>query len=432
MGATPNVYLPGLTVWQSSIGNKMDLKSGYPFWTVKNGLLTPFPQLNQDLQAETVIIGGGITGALIADELSRHGHRVVVLERRDVGWGSSAASTALLQYEIDTHMVHLAEQYGEANAVMAYRSCAEAIVSLERLAAELGNVAFSRQKSLYFANQEADVDALKAELAMRKRFGFDVAWLEQRAIEADYGFSAPGAILSSLAARIDPYRMAYHLLENVVRRGSQVFDRTQVEQLITDDDGVNVRLRNGATLRCQQVIIASGYESQTWLPAPVAANRSSYAFVTDPLPREVLGKLGHTLVWESARPYLYLRSTQEGRLLIGGEDDDEDIAERRDARVMEKARTLAAKVETLWPDLEINPTFCWGGTFAETDDGLPYFGPHEALGPRVHFAMAYGGNGITYSMIGAQLLRALIEGREHPLGALFSFQREPSMASTRR
>ncbi|BBI75841.1 hypothetical protein HAALTHF_50730n [Vreelandella aquamarina] len=35
MGATPNVYLPGLTVWQSSIGNKMDLKSGYPFWTVK-------------------------------------------------------------------------------------------------------------------------------------------------------------------------------------------------------------------------------------------------------------------------------------------------------------------------------------------------------------------------------------------------------------
>ena len=401
----------------------MDLKSGYPFWTVKNGLLTAFPQLTHDHQTETVIIGGGITGALIADELSRHGHQVVVLERRDVGWGSSAASTALLQYEIDTHMVHLAEQYGEANAVMAYRSCAEAIHSLERLAAELGNVAFSRQQSLYFASHDGGVEALKAELAMRKRFGFDVAWLDQRALESDYGFSAPGAILSSLAASIDPYRMAYHLLENVVRRGGGVFDRTQVERLEPNAEGVEVILRNGATLRCQQVIIAAGYESQSWLPEPVAENRSSYAFVTDPLPLDVLGKLSHTLVWESARPYLYLRSTQDGRLLIGGEDDEEDIPERRDARVMEKAQTLAAKVEALWPGLKINPTFCWGGTFAETDDGLPYFGPHEALGPRVHFAMAYGGNGITYSMIGAQLLRALIEGRQHPLSALFSFQR---------
>ncbi|WP_243470501.1 FAD-dependent oxidoreductase [Vreelandella lionensis] len=125
----------------------MDLKSGYPFWTVKNGLLTAFPQLTHDHQTETVIIGGGITGALIADELSRHGHQVVVLERRDGGWGSSAASTALLQYGIDTHMVHLAEQYGEANAVMAYSSCAEAIHSLERLAAELGKVALAVKRA---------------------------------------------------------------------------------------------------------------------------------------------------------------------------------------------------------------------------------------------------------------------------------------------
>ncbi|GGC77085.1 NAD(P)/FAD-dependent oxidoreductase [Vreelandella lutescens] len=401
----------------------MDLKSGYPFWAVKNGLLTAFPQLTHDHQTATVVIGGGITGALIADELSRHGHHVVVLERRDVGWGSSAASTALLQYEIDTHMVHLAEQYGEANAVMTYRRCADAIHSLERLAAELGNVAFSRQESLYFASHEGDVAALKSEFAMRKRYGFEVTWLDRRAIETGYGFSAPGAILSSLAASVDPYRMAYHLLENVVRRGGGVFDRTQVERLKPNDEGVEVVLRNGATLRCEQVIIAAGYESQSWLPESVAANRSSYAFVTDPLPRDVLGKLGHTLVWESARPYLYLRSTQDGRLLIGGEDDEEDIPDRRDKRVMEKAQTLAAKVEALWPSLKINPTFCWGGTFAETDDGLPYFGPHEALGPRVHFAMAYGGNGITYSMIGAQLLRALIEQRPHPLSGLFSFQR---------
>ncbi|WFE72868.1 FAD-dependent oxidoreductase [Halomonas sp. M1] len=401
----------------------MDLKSGYPFWAVKNGLLTAFPQLIRDHECEVVIIGGGITGALIANELSRHGHHVVVVERREVGWGSSAASTALLQYEIDTHMVDLAEQYGEANAVMAYHACADAILTLEGLAAELGNVAFERHQSLYYASNEEDVAALKAELVLRQQHGFDVTWLERHEVLSTYGFEAPGAILSELGASIDPYRMAYQLFEKVVARGGEVYDRTQVERIEPSAQGVEIILTNGASLRCQQVVIAAGYESQNWLPESVAANRSSYAFVTDPLPYEALGILRHTLVWESARPYLYMRSTQDGRLLVGGDDDEEDIPERRDARVIEKAQGLAAKIETLWPALDINPTFCWAGTFAETSDGLPYFGPHASLGPRVHFALAYGGNGITYSVVGAKLLRALIEGNDHPLAELYSFQR---------
>ncbi|UXZ53370.1 FAD-binding oxidoreductase [Halomonas sp. 7T] len=401
----------------------MDLKSGYPFWAVKNGLLKTFPQLIRDHEGEVVVIGGGITGALIADELSRHGHHVVVVERRDIGWGSSAASTALLQYEIDTHMVDLAEQYGEANAVMAYQTCADAILTLESLAAELGNVAFERHQSLYYASNDEDVAALKAELALRQQHGFDVTWLERHDVLSTYGFEAPGAILSELAASIDPYRMAYQLFEKVVARGGEVYDRTQVERMEPSEQGVEMILTNGASLRCQQVIIAAGYESQNWLPEPVAANRSSYAFVTDPLANEALGPLRHTLVWESARPYLYMRATQDGRLLVGGDDDDEDLPERRDARVIEKAQGLAAKIEALWPSLDINPTFSWAGTFAETRDGLPYFGPHTSLGPRVHFALAYGGNGITYSAVGAKLLRAFIEGNDHPLAELYSFQR---------
>ncbi|MEA2119059.1 FAD-dependent oxidoreductase [Halovibrio sp. HP20-50] len=401
----------------------MDLKSGYPFWAVKNGLLKTFPQLMRDHQCEVAVIGGGITGALIADELSRHGHHVVVLERRDVGWGSSAASTALLQYEIDTHMTDLAKRYGEADAVLAYRACAEAIGELETLAAGMGDVDFERQQSLYYASNEEDVAPLKEELALRQKYGFEAAWLGRDAILAEYGFEAPGAILTQLAASMDPYRMAYQLFAQVVERGGEVYDRTQMETMAPDDQGVTLTLANGAKLRCQHLVMAAGYESQAWLPEAVAFNRSSYAFITDPLPPKALSTLRRTMMWESARPYLYMRTTRDGRLLVGGDDDDEDIPQRRDARVEEKAKGLVRKIEALWPRLDINPTFSWGGTFAETDDGLPFFGPHDAQGPRVHFAMAYGGNGISYSMIGAKLLRALIEGREHPLAALFSFQR---------
>jgi glycine/D-amino acid oxidase-like deaminating enzyme len=129
------------------------------------------------------------------------------------------------------------------------------------------------------------------------------------------------------------------------------------------------------------------------------------------------------MVWESARPYLYVRGTGDGRLLVGGEDDAIDIPARRDARVQKKQARLQRKLARVFPALDYVPAFAWAGTFAETADGLPFFGPHESHGPRVSFAMAYGGNGITYSMIGAGLVRASMERRKHALAPLFSFQR---------
>ncbi|MFG6666134.1 NAD(P)/FAD-dependent oxidoreductase [Halomonas sp. HNIBRBA4712] len=416
----------------------MDLKSGYPFWAVKNGLFLTFPRLEHDHRCDVAVIGGGITGALIADELAGHGHHVVVLERRDIGWGSSAASTALLQYEIDTHMVELAKRFDERRAVMAYQGCADAIIELERLAGELGEVSFERHESLYYASSEEDVAPLEAEFALREKHGFDMEWLDRDALKKAFGVDAPCAILSRLAASLDPYLMAYRLFERVQARGGEVFDRTEVATIEPGESGVVLELSNGSTLTAGKVVIAAGYESQRWLPTPVAKNRSSYAFVTDPIATEGLGKLRHTLVWESARPYLYMRATDQGRLLVGGDDDEVDEPARRDARVMEKAHGLARKVEALWPHLTINPTFSWAGTFAETDDGLPFFGPHPAWGPHVHFALAYGGNGITYSMMGAPLLRALIEERPHPLADFLSFTRlqseptdEPGSVSSR-
>ena len=401
----------------------MDLKSGYPFWAVKNGLMQAFPPLQRDLRAEVVVLGAGITGALVADELSAHGHDVVVLEQRDVAWGSTAASTALLQYEIDTHLVDLAKQYGEADAVLAYRACAQAIDLLRDKAREVRDVDFAGNHSLYFASRKRHVRALREEHALRLRHGFDVEWLEAGDVREAYGFDAPAAILSRLAARVDPYRLAYRLLHRVQARGAAVHDRTRVTRIQARPRSVVLTTEAGCTVHAQHLVVATGYAAQQQLGRRVARNRSSYAFITDPIPEAALGPLATTMVWESARPYLYLRTTGDGRLLVGGEDDAVDIPARRDARVEGKARKLVHRVSELFPELPVVPAFSWAGTFAETPDGLPFFGPHADHGPRVLFAMAYGGNGITYSMTGAGLLRALIERRTHPLQRLFSFER---------
>ncbi|MEO8365087.1 MAG: FAD-dependent oxidoreductase [Pseudoxanthomonas sp.] len=401
----------------------MDLKSGYPYWAVKNGLMHAFPPLQADLRCDVAIIGGGITGALIADELAGHGHDVALIEQRDVGWGSSSASTALLQYEIDTHMIDLARCYGETGAVLAYQSCADAIELLQDKARDIRDVDFAAMDSLYYASKRSHAKVLREEFALRLRHGFQVELLEHGDVKTRYGIDAPAAILSHQAARIDPYRMAYRLLARLQKRGSAIFDRTKIERIQATSRGITLQTAEGHVVRASHLVLAAGYASQHWLKKKVAKNRSSYAFITDPIEDAALGPLKQTMVWESARPYLYMRSTGDGRLLVGGEDDSVDIPARRDARVDRKARVLSKKVAGLFPELPLRPAFAWAGTFAETEDGLPFFGSHPQHGPRVHFAMAYGGNGITYSMLGAGLLRALIEKRKHRLAELFSFRR---------
>lgn len=400
----------------------MNLKSGAPFWVVKNGLMHSYPRLRQNIECDVLVVGAGITGALIGDHLARAGMSVGVIDQREAGWGSTAASTALLQYEIDTELQDLCARYGVENGVLAYKACEAAIGSLGRLVKSLGGVDFQSMHSLYFASRWYHKHRLETEGALRLEHGFKLDVLDRQALSSRLGIDAPVALLSSVAAEVDPYQLSHKLLTRIVSLGGQVHARTQLDRFETVGGGVTAYLESGHTVQCKHLVLASGYETQKWLTQRVASNRSSYALVSEPMPGE-LGALKNTLVWESARPYLYLRSTGDERLIVGGEDDAIDIAVRRDLRVEKKAARLVKRVKNLFPALDLKVAFAWAGTFAETDDGLPFFGPHQAHGPQVHFAMAYGGNGITYSLIGAEMLRDLLIGKTHPCAKLFSFDR---------
>ena len=402
----------------------MDLKSGYPYWAIKNGLMNVFPPLREDVRCEVAIVGGGITGALIAREFVSHGYDTCVVEQRDIAWGSTAASTALLQYEIDTHLVELAKLHGIAAAEASYVACHEAVDTLADIAREVRDVGFSRCDSLYYASHRWHRKRLQEECAARRRIGIDVRWLDGDAVRERFDIDAPGALLSTQSARVDPYRFASRLFAQLAKQGAAIFDRTCVTAMRATSRRVVLETAAGPRITAGHVIFANGYAAQAWLKPRVAHNRSSYAFISDPIDPGLLGAFADTVGWETARPYLYFRTTEDGRLIVGGEDDPCDVPNRRDRRVERKARKLCDSVQKLMPQLhDLFPAFSWAGTFAETEDGLPFFGPHEQHGPRVAFAMAYGGNGITYSAIGAPLLRAWVERKRHPLKSLFGFER---------
>lgn len=99
----------------------MDLRSSENFWPIKNGLLGIFPSLKQSLKGDIAIMGAGISGAIMADTLCKLGFDVIMLDKRHCGFGSTAASTALIQYEIDTPLYELIKKRGVNHAVQSYR-----------------------------------------------------------------------------------------------------------------------------------------------------------------------------------------------------------------------------------------------------------------------------------------------------------------------
>lgn len=403
----------------------MDLKSGYPFWPIRNGLMQSFPRLEQNSRCDVLVMGAGISGALIARALVGADLDVIVVDERDIAWGSTAASTALLQYEIDTHLVDLVADYGRDAAERAYLACRDALVELEVISRDVGDVDYFKVPSLYVATRRRDYARLRAEYAARKRIGLEVSWVGASSLlKTSYRVRGHGAIDSHTAGCLDPYRFTSRLLKRLHERGVRIFDRTHIDSWRVQSRNIVARTKQGVAIRADHLVVAAGYASQKYLRRRIATNRSTYAFVTDPLPAEFPSRWQRSLLWESARPYLYLRPTSDGRLIVGGEDDRFDEPARRDRRLASKVLALQKRLARRLPDVKVEPAFAWAGTFAETDDGLPYFGTPPKASARVLYAMAYGGNGITYSVLGATILRdAILMRPRSPLGDLFAFDR---------
>lgn len=401
----------------------MDLTSGYPFWPINSGLIGVYPALKDDLQCDVAVIGAGITGALVSHLLVRAGASVVVLDRRDAGMGSTSASTALLQYEVDTPLVDLIGMVGEADAVRSYLLCLEAILKLEALVDELGlEVGFERKRSLYMASRRRDRKALREEYEARRACGIRLDFLEPDEIAARFSFSAPAALLSYDAAQVDAYRLAHGLLKVSQEAGARIYDRTAVVGYEHEADGVVLTTERGCKLRARKVVMAAGFETQEYLKRRLVNFRSSYALVSEPAGAVPGWGEDQCLIWESARPYVYLRTTSDGRVLMGGEDDPFDNELARDRRLPKKVERLTRRFAELFPQAGLEVAYSWAGTFGETEDGLPFIGTTDEF-PNAYFALGYGGNGITYSMIAAEIIRDLFCGTPNADASIFRFDR---------
>ena len=158
----------------------MNLTSSHPFWSVNNGLPVNYPSLQRNVSCDAVVIGGGITGSLAAFHLAEAGVKTLLLDKRDIGTGSTSGSTALLQYEIDVPLRDLIKKVSPDSATRSYRLCLGAIGKLEQLAIRLKiDCSFERKPSLFLARYQREIPELQEEFQLRRKMGIDLEFYDE-------------------------------------------------------------------------------------------------------------------------------------------------------------------------------------------------------------------------------------------------------------
>ncbi|MDP5308550.1 NAD(P)/FAD-dependent oxidoreductase [Paracoccus spongiarum] len=402
---------------------KDDLRTGTPFWLKTPNIAVAHCRLDRRQGWDAIIVGSGVSGALLAEALTRQGLGVLIVDRRPPARGSTPASTAMIQHEIDIPLIHHIRDMGRPRAEAVWRRSVRAVGDLLRLVDETGiDCRMQAKRAIYLSGNVLGARALKAEAEARDRAGIAAEYLNAAALRDRFGMQRSAAILSEASASANPAQLTAGLLAVAQARGAVVASPVEITDLAELPGGVALATDEGRVLACRNAIFCTGYEFLPQMQSPRHRITSTWALAS----RTGIARpdwLDDMLVWEAAEPYLYFRTDLDGRIIAGGEDEDNPVRNDDPALLARKGRTIVAKLQDLTGIRIGRPAYVWSAPFGNTTDGLPIIDlvpGHD----RVHAVMGFGGNGITFSMIAAQVVAAAIAGKPDPDAGLFAFDRD--------
>lgn len=211
--------------------------------------------------------------------------------------------------------------------------------------------------------------------------------------------------------------------KNVQRKKNpiQVFDQTLIKKITETTQSVKIELENGELVKCKYLVYCTGFQTTEILKEKIADLFDTYAVISEQQ-IDLPVNLRKTLVWDTNSPYLYMRCTEDKRLLIGGEDSSFRMSLIREKMKEKRSKNLMESLKDIAPSINFTEDFTWAGTFGQTKDGLPYIGKSPEF-KRSYFVLGYGGNGITYSVQAMKLIPKMIRGEKTKLGFYYRFGR---------
>jgi glycine/D-amino acid oxidase-like deaminating enzyme len=400
---------------------KRDLRDGDAVWTTYVEPSVSGSRLRRSRRAEVVVVGAGISGAMISQSLAEAGkHPLIVDRRRAALLGSTAASTALLQFELDTPLTQLSASIGRRKAERVWIASRDAVNELRTRAHKLGIEAhLNSRPSLYLAGNVLDARGLKREARQRQRIGLASEYLDRKALRHHFGIDRAAALLSLGNAEANPVELAAGFLRRAIKFGAHFHAPHDIVDIDCNRRGTTLLTSDGIHILARHVIFCTGYELVKIVPPTDNQILSTWAIATRPQPQAIWPQ--RALIWEASEPYLYMRATADGRVICGGEDENFSDTEKRDALTPEKSRRIERKLHRLFPRIDCRAVLSWTGSFGGSSTGMPTIGAIPGY-PRCYAVMGYGGNGITFSMLATKLITAAVLGRKIPEARLFAFK----------
>lgn len=400
----------------------MELVAGYPYWLIKSGLPFQYPKLLENKKCHVAIIGGGISGALTAYFCLQAGIECILIDGRAIGLGSTCASTSLLQYELDIPLHQLKKLVGEYNANRSFQLCGEAVEKLIDLMDHLGFTEYSKRQSLFFSRHRRQKEFLKKEFLARAQARFDVQLLMKEELKSQYGLNAFGGILSEKGAAGNIYLLTHKILQYCIQKGLRVFERTHIKQIEERSENVILKTAEGHQVIADYMVNATGYEAIHYINKKIVDIDCTYAIISEPLEETNESWKDPIMMWNTDDPYLYLRTTDDNRIIVGGRDEPFANMKTMHAYLHKKTARLERDFKKCFPRLPFKTEFAWSGVFGRSKDSLPYIG-NQPGSPRIFYALGFGGNGITFSLIAAEITRDLLLGKKNKDAPLFTFSR---------
>lgn len=393
----------------------MNVMSGTYYWPATFPSPPNYPPLVENLECDVLIVGGGSSASQCAYYLADSGLTVAIIEKGKIGSGSTSSNTALIQYSGEKMFTNLINTFGNEYISRHLELLQEAINEIEAASMTVDiDCEFCRRDSLYSASCSEDVDKLRKEYEYLKLQGLKVAFLGKEEIEEKYPFSREAAIYSVDDGELNPFKFTHALIDDAAKKGVKIYENTEMNGHHYDPQTKRmiVYTKGGHSISAGRVIFAAGYEGIDLKKEKLVSFVSTYTVTSKPV-EDLSSWHKRTLLWETARPYLFLRTTADNRIIIGGLDDNTHYPEDRDSKLAHKRDKLIDEFNKMFPSIPIEPDYYLAAFYGGAADGLPIIGMYDEY-PNCYFLFAFGDNGTVYSQMLAKIIAEEIVKGDSP------------------
>ena len=388
-----------------------------PYWLDLAGAPARRPPLAGTVDADLLVVGGGLTGLWTALQAAEEGKSVVLLEGERLAFGASGRNGGFCDASL-THGLGNGLQRWPGELETLERLGRENLEAIEATVRAHGiDCGWEPTGTIAVATAEHQLPWLEEEAEAMRRFGWEAELLDRDGVRAR-GQLADVHRRPALARRVRARRSRAPVLGardrgRVGRR--EIHESTTVSSLAAEGDGVRAVCPGGA-VRARRVLLATAA-----FPPLVRAIRRyvvpvyDYVLVTEPLTeaqRDAIGWRGREGLSDVTNQFHYYRQTDDHRILWGGYDAVYDFGGRvtpeRDGRPATFS-LLAEHFLATFPQLgAIGFSHRWGGAIDTCSRFSALWG--KALGGRAVYVVGFTGLGVGASRFGARVGLDLLDG----------------------